>query len=112
MVQHLVYTTLSSSKPGSDTGYMVQPPEGMLEVDKGSQHQPAQDRFLIVQARRARLALLMLRGSVFPCRRYVEGCMKVICGREYLDWTMELTRWTMQHWRQVLFIDESRFCHR
>jgi hypothetical protein len=49
-----MYTIPSSLEPGTDTGYMVHPPGGMLEVGKGSQHAPAQDRFLIVQARCAR----------------------------------------------------------
>jgi hypothetical protein len=32
----MVYTTSALPEPGRDTGYMVQPQGGMLEVDKGS----------------------------------------------------------------------------
>jgi hypothetical protein len=70
---------------------MVHPTGGLLEVGKGSQHK-LRIGLLVVQARRARFSTATsLRnnfanavGSVFPGRRYVDGCMKVICGREDL----------------------------
>jgi hypothetical protein len=91
LVRRLVYITSSSPDPGRDTGYMVHPLGGILEVDKWVT-QPAQDRFLVVQARRTRfLTTTSLRndianaaGYVLPRRRYVESCMKVICGLEDL----------------------------
>jgi hypothetical protein len=81
MIRRLVNTRLSSPEPGRDTGYMVNPP--------GSQHQLKIGVWSFrhdVQGFRQQplfeMTLLILRGSVFPSRRYVEGCMKVICGRE------------------------------
>jgi hypothetical protein len=58
-----------------------------------------------------KVALLMLRESVFPRRPYVEGCIKVICfektciripltrrhRKARLELTIKHTRWTMQH---------------
>jgi hypothetical protein len=75
---------------------------------------PAQNRLLVVQARRAKFLtanshrndLAYASGSVVPRRRYVEGCTKVIRWQADLDesttpgrleWTMGHTRWTMQH---------------
>jgi hypothetical protein len=55
---------------------------------------PAQDRLLVIQAHRARFStatslrndLANAAESVFQRRRYVEGCMKVICGRKDLTY--------------------------
>jgi hypothetical protein len=83
----------ASLEPGRDTCYMVQPLEGILEVGKGSQFKLRIGLFgrsgtscnvFDSNATSLRNHLLMLRGSVFSCRRYVKSCMKVIFGLEYL----------------------------
>ena len=65
-------TTQSSPEPDRDTGYMVHPPGGMVEVGKGSQHQLRIDFWSfrhVVQGFRQQLlfemTLLMLRGPCF-----------------------------------------------
>jgi hypothetical protein len=91
LVRRLVYTLPSSLHPGRDTAYMVHPRGGKLEVGKGSQHQVRIGFWSfshVVQYFRQQLlfeiTLLILRGSVFPHRRYAEVCMKVVCGQEDL----------------------------
>jgi hypothetical protein len=86
-----VYTTLSSQEPRRDIGYLVHLPKGMLEVGKGSKHQlrigfghPGMLCKVFDSNFSSKMTLLMLRGSMFPRRRYEEGCMKVICGQEDL----------------------------
>jgi hypothetical protein len=82
----------------------------MLEVGKASQYQ-LRIGFLVFQANRTRfLTTTSLRNNLAngkggPCFN-ADGrhC------QARLEWTMEHTRWPMQHSRHVMFVDESRFC--
>jgi hypothetical protein len=128
----LVYTTLTSPEPGRDTLHGI-PPGGMLEVDKGSQHQlrivfgRSGTSYKVSTATYSRNDIvnqLNAAGSVTMQRvrrRLHEGnlwsrrpCIHIPFTSRHchalLEWTMKYTQYTMQHWRHVLFTDESTFC--
>lgn len=93
----------------------------------------ADDRFLVIQARRHRFStastlrsdLLNATGvnvstQTIRTRLHEAGlrsrrpCIRIPLTRTHtqarLDWAMDHVGWTRQDWRPVLFTDESRFC--